>query len=296
MRQALPPVPPGTPSHRGNFSSGESPGGSAAPIINLLTTITSGLQTGAIPSDWFAGVCHTVTATDTHQLWLQDADPLLPSIPRPQVGGIDRKIVRERTCDTPSYAFDIPHAVRLADCKDTAKAEAQAVLELESLTPVAMAQYLSGLVMARATRPNGDTAVSMERAIGILHESRSLAGPGGGMLHIPDRAVPVAKNKELILRGGTRYSSTYGDAAIVGPGTLPDGPADSTVTNPPDGQAWLAVSSTVDYATSPIETLSTDSHFDDLAKNYVAQAVVERRAILRLDDENVFAVLVDLAL
>lgn len=288
--RASPPVAPGSP-HRAVFASGETVGGGGASPINLLTSITDGVQTGALPANWMGGVCHTPSFCDAAELWLHADDPLLEDLPLPDPAV---KTIFDRSCDVSSYAFDIPVGVRLERGRSVDEAAVLALAELEALTPAAMASYLAAKVRSLATRPIADTAVSMTVGVGVLFEARGEVGPGGGLLIVPDRARAVAVDKGVIVRGGTRYTNELGGPVAVGPGipaTEPTGGAAPSAT-----QAWVSITSNADYARSPENLGSVTTTLDDAAQNLRGKALVERRALVRLDDCNVFSVLVDLTL
>lgn len=277
LAQAAPPVDPGPPL-RADLTRGETPGGAAAPI-NLLTSISDGTQTGAIPAGWRCGVCHRPHGCSPFQLWLNTEDPLEDDEILPNE---DLKTVYDAACDVESWAFDIPHGVRL-ECGSEEQAVAMATAELEALTPTAMAAYLHAYLVAHATEV-GSGDPPLVTAVGGLFAARAAAGFGGGVLHLPDVAVAAALDAGLIVRGGTRYTSLYGGPSTVGPGTPATGP-DETVA----GTAWVFVSGPVDYALDPVEVLSTSTSFDQARQNRVSSALVERRALVRVNDCNVFA-------
>lgn len=287
LAQAKPPVDPSEMMvNRANLTPGESPGLSAAPPINFLTSVTDGVATGAIPSDWACGVEWDPVGCTPSYLDISDCDEdpfaLCPPV-RP-------KPLDPPACKSAAHSFDIYHGAQLENCQQ-GDAEQLAALRLETNTPVKMAHYMSLALQTHAEPLPGDAKPCLDAGIGMLFEARSQFGSGGGVLHIPDRAVIGAQQLGLLTRSGARYTSIFGSSVVVGPGISHLGPDG---VDPGPGAAWIYVTGPVDYALGPVEQLATGTSMGMAAQNKTKSALAERSALIRFDQCNVWAVCVTL--
>lgn len=287
---------PSVVSRASSLQEADSPGGSGASPINLLTSISDGLASGAIPSNWMSGVCWDPVGCEPSCVIPHSCDPLNVDNEGPieypvDDDGLTDKPFNDSVCAT-AYPFDIAHGLR-DDCKRDADALlARARAGLAANTGAKIANYLSVSLTQTAEVLPGDECVPLETALGLLFNARAATGAGGGVIHIPDILAGVAQKCGLIQRGGARYTSVYGAPVIVGPGLLNLDP--TTGLPPTDPVAWLYVTGPVDYAVSPIETLTNSVSWDAARQNDIRKVLVERRAIVRHDPCNAFAVCVAL--
>ena len=281
-------------------SEADSPGGSGAPPINLLTSVSDGRASGAIPDKWKSGVCWDPIGCAPSCIWPHSNDPLNEDNGGPITYPTDENGDRFKTVTdvTRAYAFpfDIAHGINEGDCrtKTAEQVAARAQRELAANTPVQVANYLSVSLANVATALPGTSAVPISTAVGLLMEARSIdGGSGGGVIHIPDIAVGAAQSELMLTRGGTRYTSIYGAPVVVGPGLKNINP-DTGLIETEVGVAWLYVSGAVDYALDPIETISNQIEWDQARQNQIRKVIVERRALVRHDPCGVHAVRVSL--
>lgn len=282
------------------LSEADNPGGSGAPPINILSSVSDGIASGAIPTNWKSGVCWDPIGCAPSCIWPHSEDPLNEDnggpITYPTDANDDRfKTVTDAT-RAYAYPFDIAHGINYGDCRTkTAEQVAdRAVRELAANTPVQVANYLSVSLASVATALPGTSAVPIQTAVGMLMEARSVdGGSGGGIIHIPDIAVGAAQSELMLTRGGTRYTSIYGAPVVVGPGLKNINP-ETGLLETETGVAWIYVSGAVDYALDRIDVISNQIAWDQARQNQIRKVIVERRALVRHDPCGVHAVRVAL--
>jgi hypothetical protein len=144
------------------------------------------------------------------------------------------------------------------------------------------------LVSAATVTPNGSTAVSVKRAIGLLETYLRANYGGTGVMHaapiLAEYMKPEVKGNQLLTRLGTpiAFGSGY------------TGPNPTTGAAAPANQVWLYATGAVTVRRSPVQQPGDMNETFDRATNQVLM-IAERGVMVAVDCVPPAAVLVDLA-
>ena len=248
---------------------------------NFLTSASDGRAVGRIPAGWEqGGVCWTPFCCSGVNSFLIDCDG--DGCPDDFEIAVNESELK--ACNRQSAK---PFLIEVDELETACTGEDMVRYARENLrrwTPVVVAQYAHAAVSANAEDISDGICVCPTKAAGLLYANRLLSGA----LWIPDVAVPFFIQDGLISRGPNgRIVDAYGTRAFVGPGMPNVGPDGK---RPPAGCAWVYISApNVDYALTEIE-VDENPQYRGNAKCPHA----ERKGIVRVDDCDVFAVLVSI--
>lgn len=251
--------------------------------VSFLSSAVDGVAAGRFPNGWRGGVSWTPIGCAPGGVWYDECDP-------DRVNPDDKTDIacdQVTACVAPIDVF-FPQPIGRCSQGD---AEELARQNLAAITGPRMAQELHNQLSQHAWDVSGGEHHCPEQAMGLLFENRALNGSPGSTVHVPYRALFSLKSC-FDNRGGR--PTMFGNPVIADPGySAQVGPGGAVA---PPGTTWIYISGPVDYALGEIEILNSgDSAYSFASARQNKGAVVaERRALVRVDPCNIFAICVAL--